>query len=255
MFERNPGQSRQPTQQPAQQQPTPQASPQLTPTHQRSVQQGASPLNAPSPDLNPRDPGTDPCCGVGHAVKAVTTKFASALGLGGAAQTDRQGRTQAEEERAPEAPADPGRAGAAATLAQAAVNPDHPQYRHLSADMCWDAVKRCGVEAGAVGRDVDAQHGLISRTDNLVRNSADVERLQAGEAVGFFEGERLVHVMLTVGGGHACGNKNDCIGKGNPVGWESHDLRTLRWDGNDRIDAPGMHGPRKLEVRSRPLGT
>jgi len=193
---------------------------------------------------------------MGHAVKAVATKFASALGMNGAAQTNRQEHSQAAEERTQEGQADPGRAGDAAQLARAATDPNHPQYMHLSADMCWDAVKRCGVEAGAVGRHVDAQHGLVSHTDTLVPDRAAIERLPAGTAVGFFEGERPVHVMLSVGDGHACGNKNNCIGRGNPVGWESLDLKALNWDGNGGITAPGLHSPqRTLQVRARPLGT
>ncbi len=255
MFERSPGPSRQPALQPAQQQTAPQVTPHVTPA-QRQAMQAASPLNTRPPDLGPRDPATDPCCGVGHVVRTVATKFTSALGMGGAARSDRQGRTQAGEERAPDAPADPGRAGDAARLARAATDPNHEQYLHLSADMCWDAVKRCGVEAGAVGRNVDAQHGLVSHTDALVPDRDAVERLPAGVAVGFFEGERPVHVMLSVGDGHACGNKNNCVGRGNEVGWESVDLRTLRWNGNGGITAPGLHSPeRTLQVRSRPLGT
>jgi len=259
MFEQNSRSSRQPAQPPVHQQPTPQVPPRHTPANPRSVQQDASHLNAPSPDLNPRDPAADPCCGMGHAVKTVATKFASALGMNSAAQSDRQEHSQAAEDRTQEAPADPGRAGEAAQLARAATDPNHPQYLHLSSDMCWDAVKRCGVEAGAVGRNVDAQHGLVSHADSLVPDRAAVERLPAGMAIGFFEGERPVHVMLSVGDGHACGNKNDCIGGklgGKPYGWESLDLKELTWDGNGGITAPGLHSPhRTLQVRARQLGT
>lgn len=235
MFERNPGPSRQPTQQ----QPTSETAPLLAPANSRSVQQAASPLNAPPPDLDPRDPATDPCCGVGHAAQVVATKFASALGIGEAAQAERQVR----------------RAGDAAALARAATDPGHPQYELLSADMCWDAVKQCGVKAGAVRRDVDAQRGLVSGADALVPDSDAVERLPAGTAVGFFEGERAVHVMLSVGDGHACGNKNNCVGIGKAVGWESLDLKALDWDRNGGINAPGMLTPqRTLQVRARLLG-
>lgn len=259
MFERNPGPSRQPALQPARQQPTQEVvAPQLTPTSSRSVQEAQ--LNTPPPDLSPRDPAADPCCGMGHVVRAVATKVTSALGMGGAAaQTDRQARTQAEEERAPEVPADPRRANFAADLArEAAADTNHPHYEPLSAAMCWDSVKHCGVEAGAVSRDVDAKGGLVKDTDPLVPNYKAAKELPAGSVVGFFEGDRLVHAMLSVGEGRACGNKNDCVGFENAkwVGWESHDLKDLKWDGNGGINAPGLHDPqRTLLVRARPLGT
>lgn len=124
--------------------------------------------------------------------------------------------------------------------------------------MCWDAVKLCGVEAGAVGRNVDAQSGLVSPTDDRIANSAAMARLPAGHAVGFFDDGRLAHVMLSVGDGHACGNKNSCIGVGEMVGWESHDLKALQWNAAGGITAPGLGRgglTRTLEVRSRPLGT
>lgn len=144
---------------------------------------------------------------------------------------------------------------AAAELARQATNPEHSQYMDLSGAMCWDAVKLCAVAAGAVGRKVDAQHGLVSHADALVVDREAIAALPAGLAVGFFDGERLVHAMVTVGDGHACGNKNDCVGLGHPVGWEALDLSNLRWDGNGGITAPGLLTPeRTLQVRVRPLG-
>jgi hypothetical protein len=131
MFERSPESSRQPAQQPAQKKSTPQAAPHHTPANPRTLQQAVSPLNAPRPNLNPGDPATDPCCRGGDAVQAVTTKFASALGTRGAAQSDRR-PTQAAQERDAEGPGDPGRANAAAELAQAATDPNHPTM-HVNA--------------------------------------------------------------------------------------------------------------------------
>lgn len=143
----------------------------------------------------------------------------------------------------------------AAELAQQATDPEHPKYMDLSAAMCWDAVRLCAVAVRAVDRNVDAQQGLVSHADALVVDRDAVASLPAGFAVGFFEGQRLVHAMLTVGDGHACGNKNDCIGLGHAVGWEALDLRNLRWDGNGGITAPGLLTPeRTLQVRARPLG-
>jgi hypothetical protein len=63
--------------------------------------------------------------------------------------------------------------------------------------------------------------------------------LPVGHAIGFFDGERLVHMMLGVGDGQAAGNKNDCIGMGHPAGWEVLDLRSLRWNQDGSITAAG----------------
>jgi|GEM_PF-4366198 len=101
MFENNSRSPQQPAQQTVREQPTPQAPPRLSPANSHSVQQDASHLNAPPPDLNPRDSATDLCCGVGHTVKGVVAKYASALGMNGTAQTDRQERTHVSDERSP----------------------------------------------------------------------------------------------------------------------------------------------------------
>lgn len=223
---RYPAQSRQPNQQ----QTTSQTTPLLAPTP------SGSRLNSAAPSLHARDPGADPCCGVGGGIKSMTTKFASALGMGKSA--------------------DPRRAGAAVAMAQAATDQNHAQFGNLSSDMCWDAVKRCGVAARAIDPNLDAQHGLVSPTDHPITSRAAMENLPAGHAVGFFEGNRLAHVMLSVGDGHACGNKNSCVGVGRDIGWESLDLKSLQWNGAGGITAPGTHSRyRTLEVRSRPLGT
>lgn len=145
---------------------------------------------------------------------------------------------------------------AAAALARQATDPAHPKYLDLSAAMCWDAVKLCAVAVLAVKRNVDAQQGLVSHADALVVDRDAVQSLPAGLVVGFFDEQRLVHAMLTVGKGYACGTKNDCIGLGHAVGWEALDLRGLRWDGHGGITAPGMLTPeRTLHVRARPLET
>ena len=155
----------------------------------------------------------------------------------------------------------PARAGsasaraAAAELARQATDPEHPKFMDLSAAMCWDAVKLCAVEVHAVDRNVDAQHGLVSHADALVVDRNAIASVPAGHVLGFFEGPRLVHAMLAVGGGRACGNKNDCVGIGHAVGWEELDLGALRWAGNGGITAPGLlSAERTLQVRARPLG-
>ena len=144
---------------------------------------------------------------------------------------------------------------AAAELARQATDPEHPKFMDLSAAMCWDAVKLCAVAVHAVDRNVDAQQGLVSHADALVVDRNAIASVPAGHVLGFFAGRRLVHAMLTVGDGRACGNKNDCVGIGHAVGWEELDLSALRWAGNGGITAPGLlSAERILQVRARSLG-
>jgi|GEM_PF-3539826 len=126
MFERSHGSPRQPAQRAAQEKSTPQATPDRTRTYPRPLQQAASPLNAARPNLNPRDPATDPCCRGGDAVQGVSIKFASALGISEAARSDRRERTQVTHEPDLEGPGDSLHADPAAELAQSATNSDHP---------------------------------------------------------------------------------------------------------------------------------
>lgn len=144
---------------------------------------------------------------------------------------------------------------AAAQTAREATDPEHPLYLELSAAMCWDAVKHCAASAGALNPDIDAQHGLVSVTDGEIRGQEAMATLPGAHAVGFFDGNRLVHVMMSLGEGHAAGNKNDCIGIGHPVGWEALDLKRLMWNQDGSIMAPGLLRPeRTLVLRSRLLG-
>lgn len=78
--------------------------------------------------------------------------------------------------------------------------------------------------------------------------AGNVDALRAipeGATIGFFDGSTLVHVMLSLGNGHAAGNKNGCIGMGSPIGWEALDL-SAGWNATN-------FGPRNLTVRYRPL--
>lgn len=77
MFDRTMGLSRRPAQQqPGQQQAPRQVASDLTRTNPRSAA-----LNVRPPNLKPRDPATDPCFGLGHVARALTSKIASALGI------------------------------------------------------------------------------------------------------------------------------------------------------------------------------
>lgn len=144
---------------------------------------------------------------------------------------------------------------AAALLAREAAGPDHTLFLDLSAAMCWDAVKLCAVTAGLLKPQADAQHHLISDSDPRVAGAEALSAVPEGHALGFFDGARLVHLMMSTGAGHAAGNKNDCIGLGHPAGWEVLDLNRLRWDGDGNVTAPGLLQPeRTLVLRSRPLG-
>ena len=145
---------------------------------------------------------------------------------------------------------------AAAQIARDAANPNHPQYLDLSAAMCWDAVKHCAVVAHLLDATVDAQHGLVSSADAQVHGREAIAALPEGHAIGFFDDQRLVHVMLGVGNGRAAGNKNDCVGIGAPIGWETLNLNHLAWNADGCVTAPGLHqATRSLVVRSRLLGS
>lgn len=139
-------------------------------------------------------------------------------------------------------------------LAGDATDYNHSLYMELSSTMCWDAVKLCATMAGFPLHTCNAQHGLVSQSDRRIDGPEALIHLPTGHAIGFFDNERLIHVMLGTGGGHAAGNKNNCIGIGNSVGWESLNLRNLRWNQNGNVLAPGLLSPeRELVVRSRAL--
>lgn len=91
--------------------------------------------------------------------------------------------------------------------------------------------------------------------DTQIRGREAMEKLPEGHAIGFFDDQRLVHVMLSVGNSRAAGNKNDCIGIGEPIGWEALNLNHLTWNEDGCVTAPGLHqAERSLVVRSRLLG-
>lgn len=120
-------------------------------------------------------------------------------------------------------------------------------YRTLSTQMCWDAVVTCQVNAGRVDPgpvSVDNHGAVIGTSDTAINNLGEMQHVPQGSFLGFFEGTRLVHAMIAVGGGCAAGNKNACIGLGNPVGWEILDLANLDW---------GNIGGRNLTLRYRSM--
>jgi hypothetical protein len=124
---------------------------------------------------------------------------------------------------------------AAAGIAREAARGQGTYFTVLSGQMCWDAVALC--QGRDAGRGVDIN-------DNPVMGDSDVRNIPEGASIGFFDNGTLIHEMISVGGGEACGNKNACTGYGSPVGWELLDLRS-GWNSGSTF------GPRRLQVRYR----
>ena len=118
---------------------------------------------------------------------------------------------------------------AAQIARDAATNDSSELYLVCSTQMCWDAAIECQVRAGVKDpRPVrtDKHDHVISIKDTAVTNKFEMQRVPQGASIGFFRDGTLMHFMIAVGFGLAAGNKNACIGIGNPagVGWEILDL-------------------------------
>ena len=124
----------------------------------------------------------------------------------------------------------------AAAIAREAARGQGTYFKALSEQMCWDAVAAC--QNKPPGRHIDENDQVVGNADALMS-------IPEGATIGFFAPGTLVHVMIGLGNGEAAGNKNACIGTGNPIGWEILDLMPY-WNGSD-------FGPRNLTVRFRPL--
>ena len=124
----------------------------------------------------------------------------------------------------------------AANIAREAARGHGTYWRALSEQMCWDAVAAC--QGRAPGRHIDENATAVNNIDAL-------RSIPEGATIGFFDGSKLVHVMISLGGGQAAGTKNGCIGMGSPIGWESLDLST-GWNAK-------TFGPRSLQLRYCPL--
>lgn len=111
-------------------------------------------------------------------------------------------------------------------------------FMRLTSLMCWDAVKQCAVGAGIItaekGRLLESRLSLVSSSDFQISNAYQLKTLEQGNVLGFFTQKgasvEIMHCMISLGGSIAAGNKNDCIGIGNSVGWESIDLSHLQWN-------------------------
>ena len=125
----------------------------------------------------------------------------------------------------------------AAEIAREAARGQGTYFTALSGQMCWDAVAAC--QGRNPGRGV-------AETDPVVSAAEDIYTVPEGASVGFFDNGTLVHEMISVGNGEACGNKNECIGIGHAIGWEMLDLAGATWNN-------GRFGPRNLIVRYRAM--
>ncbi len=119
------------------------------------------------------------------------------------------------------------------------------EYRKLSSLMCWDAVAHCALLANVIDQSAYktlsglGHTSLVQTSDPVIANAAAMGNLPEGHIIGFFEGEEMIHAMISTGNGKAAGNKNDCVGVGHWVGWEELNLVTgLKWSGNGQIKAP-----------------
>ena len=150
-----------------------------------------------------------------------------------------------------------------------ATNPASYGFRVLSAQMCWDAVKLCLFNSGAISQATnDGMRGhthnyqtFIRTHDPVVADANQMRLVPQGAILGFIDLDHnniLVHAMVATGHGLAAGNKNDCIGLGHSIGWELLDLSKLAWvQGASHFSAPNTSatgGPlRRVEVRVRAI--
>jgi len=139
----------------------------------------------------------------------------------------------------------------AAQIARDAATGKGQDYLQLSAMMCWDAVVECQIKAGVAkpnSIEFNNYKHVISLNDTPVTGVDEMRRVPQGAFIGFFEGDRLIHAMMATGAGFGAGNKNACLGIGNPVGWEILDLGNLVVWGSG-----GAATTRNLQVRYRAL--
>jgi hypothetical protein len=139
--------------------------------------------------------------------------------------------------------------------ARVAVDTNHPAYHRLSGRMCWDAVLDLLVETQWIHEDdrlnvlmqILSPKGLINA--QRIRSMEKLREIPQGAILDFRDSSNCIHIMLSLGGGNAVGNKNNCIGVGHGVGWEQLDLgSTLVWE-KGCILAPGVMNKQKRLIR------
>ena len=164
-----------------------------------------------------------------------------------------------------------------------AADEQSDEFLALSGLICWSAVIECGRRAGAISaeRARAIEHidwskdfsDFVSRDDTRVEDAAAMRRVPPGAFMAFIEvgqpdsldrligrregRRRIIHAMVSLGGGWAAGNKNLCIGIGNPVGWEilnlADDLNWLAGRTYDNVNAfpINVQKPRPIRIRFR----
>lgn len=165
--------------------------------------------------------------------------------------------------------------------ADAATKKNSEQFHTLSSLMCWSAVIRCAQYAGAITKDradrlerinwKEDFSSFVSHSDTLVRTPHEMLMVPPGAFIAFyrvdqpdprhrFENDwlgkrRIVHAMLSLGYGHAAGNKNSCIGIGHDVGWERlnlvYDLNWIRGYKYSAINGHPLNIQKPLPLRIR----
>ena len=101
--------------------------------------------------------------------------------------------------------------------------------------MCWDALVLCARKSGALDKykhaslwsTINIHHfeHFVSTRDFKIRSKNDMFNVPQGSFIGFFSSSgRIIHALMATGAGFAAGNKNECIGIGQPVGWENLNL-------------------------------
>ena len=141
----------------------------------------------------------------------------------------------------------------ASVARECAAHQNSQEFRHLSSLMCWDAVVHVMNLAGVDVSDISVVSGtnqnLVSTANTNLASAAAVQNLPEGHIIGFFDGKQLIHAMVSTGAGNAAGNKNSCLGIGNPVGWEVLDIgHLLNWAGGQVVLG---NGARYLAVYER----
>ena len=121
-------------------------------------------------------------------------------------------------------------------------------YYELCAKMCWESVERVAEKTGKYkpkGPNGTNYTAFIDSTVNVIGDGDAMARVPAGAFLGFFLDNELRHAMMATGGGKAAGNKNECIGIGQSVGWEILDLGAANlWNG-------GKFGKRGMTITYR----
>jgi hypothetical protein len=149
--------------------------------------------------------------------------------------------------------------------AREVANQGSSEFPKISGLMCWDAVAYCARLAGIIseGRwnQLKGAPGEIYATNFSRVPGPSLSTLSPGTMLGFFEDsgghKKLIHAMIYLGNNEAAGNKNNCIGIGNSIGWEILNLNRLDWTPEGSITAPNTGGGggknRLLTLHSRAI--